>query len=188
MTITIPNIFATLIAKNSVRSAWRTFVQAFLGLFGISLLRFLQDVTSWGNGGHGVTFPAVGVLGKAGVSALAAAVIAVISGIHNGVEAATGSALPLLPKPDPIASQVTVVAEPIDVGPVAAPVTVQPVSVDPAPVAPVDVPAPAPVVVPDPAPVAAPVTVLPTAPLPTVDPAVSTDQGGAVPFDTTPGA
>lgn len=179
MTITIPNIFATLIAKNSVRSAWRTFVQAFLGLFGISLLRFLQDVTSWGNGGHGVTFPAVGVLGKAGVSALAAAVIAVISGIHNGVEAATGSALPLLPKPDPIASQVTVVAEPIDVGPVAAPVTVQPVSVDPDPV---DVPAP------DPAPVAAPVTVLPTAPLPTVDPAASTDQGGAVPFDTTPGA
>jgi hypothetical protein len=85
-------------AKNAVRSAWRTFVQTFVGLFSISMIGWLNDVTEWA-GGEGLSFPGVDTLGKAAVSALSAAVVAVIAFVHNAGENKTGTVVPLMPRP-----------------------------------------------------------------------------------------
>lgn len=82
----------------SLQRAYRTFMQSFLGLFLISLAGWLNDVVLWANGGDGQVFPDVSVLVKAGVAAMAAAVIAVIAFAQNKVEDSTGKTLPTLDK------------------------------------------------------------------------------------------
>lgn len=88
-----------LAARNAVRSAWRTFLQSFAGLFLISAAGWLQDVTAWATD-DGLSFPDAKVLVKAAIAAGAAAIIAVIAFIQNGVENSTGKSLPLAPKPE----------------------------------------------------------------------------------------
>lgn len=90
--------FKSLFARAAVQRAWRSFLHSFLGLFLISLVGWMQSLVLWANGGEGAVFPHVSVLVKAGISAAAAAVIAVISLVHNAAEDATGSTLPLVPK------------------------------------------------------------------------------------------
>lgn len=57
--------------SSPVKSGLATATWTFIALFGASLLGFLGQVTTWANGGG--TFPSVSPLGKAAVSAIAAA-------------------------------------------------------------------------------------------------------------------
>lgn len=88
---------ASVAVSNAVRSAWRTFIQSFLGIFLISLSSWLLDVVSWAQGG--VAFPRTDTLAKAAISATAAAVIAVISFVQNGLENKSGAVTPGMPRP-----------------------------------------------------------------------------------------
>lgn len=87
-----------LFANPALQRAYRTFVQSFLGLFLISLVSWLTKVVLWANSGDGAVFPNTSVLVKAGISAMAAAFIAVVALVQNKVEDSTGKTLPTLDK------------------------------------------------------------------------------------------
>lgn len=91
-------VMTHLFSNPALQRAWRTFMQSFVGLFLISLVSWLNDVVLWANGGDGHVFPDTTVLVKAGVSAVAAAVIATIAFVQNKTEDATGKTLPTLGK------------------------------------------------------------------------------------------
>lgn len=82
---------------NALRSAWRTFLQSFLGIFLISLSSWLLDVVSWANGA--IAFPRTDTLAKAAIAATAAAFIAVVSGVQNLMENKSGKVTPGMPRP-----------------------------------------------------------------------------------------
>lgn len=86
-----------LFKSDTAQRAYRTFMQSFLGLFLISLVGWLNSVVLWANGGDGALFPHVSVLVKAGIAAMGAAVIAVISALHNTAES-KGVTVPTLGK------------------------------------------------------------------------------------------
>ena len=64
-----------------LRAAVRTAVQTFVAVFGVALLGFVGGIAEWAD--SGVNFPAVSVLGKAAVSALAAAAAGLVSWAVN---------------------------------------------------------------------------------------------------------
>jgi len=64
---------------NEVKSALWTFLFAFVGLFGLSALKFLADIAQWaGSNGHN-PFPNVSVLGYAFISAVVAGVTGLVN-------------------------------------------------------------------------------------------------------------
>jgi hypothetical protein len=87
-----------LFKNDTLQRGWRTFLQSFLGLFLISLAGWLNDVVLWANGGDGAVFPDTSVLVKAGIAAMAAAVIAVVAVVQNALEDKAGTTLPTLSK------------------------------------------------------------------------------------------
>lgn len=87
-----------LFKSPALQRAWRTFAQSFVGLFLVSLVGWLSKVVLWANGGDGNVFPDTTVLVKAGIAAVAAAVIATIAFAQNKVEDTTGKTLPTLGK------------------------------------------------------------------------------------------
>jgi hypothetical protein len=88
---------ANVAIENALRSAWRTFLQTFLGIFLISLSAWLLDVVSWAQGG--VAFPQTDTLAKAAISATAAAFVAAIAFVQNGLENKSGKVTPGMPRP-----------------------------------------------------------------------------------------
>lgn len=92
------SVMNRLFASDSLQRAWRTFAQSFVGLFLVSLVGWLTKVVLWANGGDGNVFPDVSVLVKAGIAAVAAAVIATVAFIQNKTEDSTGKTLPTLGK------------------------------------------------------------------------------------------
>lgn len=72
------------LSTEPVRRAARTFLQVFAGLFVVSLTGWLDDVQQWASGG--APFPALSTLGSAAVSAVAAGLSAVTTGVHNWLE------------------------------------------------------------------------------------------------------
>ena len=88
-----------LIASDAVRRALRTFVIAFLGIAVPGFLGFLQDVTAWaaGNGQH--PFPDAHNLTFLLVSAVSAAMIAVLNLVWVVIEDTSGHAMLRTPTP-----------------------------------------------------------------------------------------
>lgn len=64
--------------SNALKAALWTALFTFLAVFGIATIGFLQDVASWASG-DALTFPDVSVLGKAAVSAFAAAATGLVN-------------------------------------------------------------------------------------------------------------
>lgn len=89
-------------AHPNARSALRSFVWAFIGVFVPSLLGFLGDIQEWANGVD-QAFPAVSALAKAAVAAAAGAVASVCSFVWNkfGFTKTAVYAEPELPPPPP---------------------------------------------------------------------------------------
>lgn len=87
-----------LFSNPALQRAWRTFAQTFVGLFLISLVSWLNDLVLWANGGDGHVFPSVSVLVKAGIAAMAAAVVAAVAFVQNALEDKTSVTLPTLGK------------------------------------------------------------------------------------------
>lgn len=87
----------TLFKNPALQRTWRTFFQAFIGLYVVYLIPFLTDIINWGTN-EGVVFPDISVLGKAAVAALAAGAVAIVSLVMNKTEDATGKTLPTLDK------------------------------------------------------------------------------------------
>ena len=79
-----------------LRAGYRTALQTFIGMFGLSLLGWLSDVGAWAGSSDG-TFPSVNPLGKAAVAALVAA----SSGLVAALMKAVGSKGPAYPTPPP---------------------------------------------------------------------------------------
>lgn len=72
---------------DSVRRAIRTFLQAFVAVFAISLLGWLGDVTLWAKCVDNCKdFPDVTVLGKAAIAGFAAGAVTLVSLIQNLLE------------------------------------------------------------------------------------------------------
>jgi hypothetical protein len=80
-----------------LRAAYRTAGQTFLGMFGLSLLGWLADVSSWAGSTEG-TFPSVSPLGKAVVAAMVAASSGVVAALMKAF-GKEGPAYPTTPKP-----------------------------------------------------------------------------------------
>lgn len=91
------NALKKIFRAQPIRAAWRTFWQAFIALFAVSLLSFLWQVVSWANE-TGAGFPDTNPLLKGLVSATAAALIAVVTGIWNALENKVGTTLPGAPR------------------------------------------------------------------------------------------
>lgn len=64
--------------KAAVNSAW----QSFVGVFGLTLLGWFADISEWA-GDSAKDFPSVSPLGKAAVSAVAAAATAIVTYIYR---------------------------------------------------------------------------------------------------------
>lgn len=77
--------------KDAFIRAARTALWSFIGLFGMSLVGFLQQVIEWANAGGEVAFPSVSVLGFAAISAAVSAIIGLVSFVANAAEDARGS-------------------------------------------------------------------------------------------------
>lgn len=65
--------------KNSLKAAAWTALFTFLGMFGITLLGFLQEVASWAGSSGTTPFPEVSVLGYGLIAAAVAAVIGIVN-------------------------------------------------------------------------------------------------------------
>lgn len=67
-----------------LRAGYRTGYQTFVGVFGLTLVGWLNDVQGWA-GGSAVDFPSVSPLGKAAVGALTAALAGSFAALQNAV-------------------------------------------------------------------------------------------------------
>jgi len=67
-----------------LRAAYRTAFQTFLGMFGLSLLGWLADVSEWAGDTTG-DFPSVSPLGKAVVAAMVAASSGVVAAVMKAL-------------------------------------------------------------------------------------------------------
>lgn len=76
--------------RDSALRALRTFIISFLALWIPYLIGFLNDLANWANGNDKAPFPDISALGEAGVSAAAAALIALINLVWNAVEDGVG--------------------------------------------------------------------------------------------------
>lgn len=65
--------------SNELKAAVSTAFFTFLGLFGMAVLGFIQQVIDWANAGGVTVFPDVSVLGKAAVSAGLAAAVGLVN-------------------------------------------------------------------------------------------------------------
>lgn len=83
--------------SQAIRAAWRTFWQAFVPLFAISLIGWMQQVVTWATSSDAV-FPEVSVLGKAAVTATIAGVVALVAWVQNKLENKAGSSTPGMPR------------------------------------------------------------------------------------------
>ena len=94
-----------ILGSDRARKAVRTFLQGFLGIFTVTLLGFLAEVTQWASEGTRA-FPSLDPLGKAFVSAMAAGAAGVVTYGWNLIEDKTGRSI-LIPKsvPDPEPTQ-----------------------------------------------------------------------------------
>lgn len=79
-----------LLAKDAVRRVVRTFVITFLGILVPGSLGWLHDLTAWANNQGQTPFPDAHGLVYLLVSAIGAAVLAVVNAIWLTVENATG--------------------------------------------------------------------------------------------------
>lgn len=79
--------------SDSFKRVIRTFLIAFLGIFIPGALGFMNDVTSWATNGGQQPFPDMHSVAYLGVSALSAAMIAVLNYVWNLVEDKTGKGL-----------------------------------------------------------------------------------------------
>lgn len=77
--------------KDALIRASRTALWSFIGLFGLSVIGFLQQIVEWANAGGAAAFPSVSVLGFAAISAAVSAVIGLVSFVANAAEDARGS-------------------------------------------------------------------------------------------------
>lgn len=103
-----------------VRRGIRTFIQAFIGIFAGLALPWLNDVVTWASHHNGNAFPAWSVIGKACVAGVGAGLVALISGVQNGLEDHTK--FPALlkapasggvaPAPDPVDARLGAQADP----------------------------------------------------------------------------
>lgn len=64
---------------NSAKAAGWTFVFSFIGLFSVTLLGWLQDVTVWASDSGVAEFPTLSVLGYGAVAAATSAAIGVVN-------------------------------------------------------------------------------------------------------------
>lgn len=76
--------------SNVLKSAWNTFLQAFVPLFLLALSGWLADLLDWvsnlGEGGEAVVaFPDPSVLIKAVAAALISAIIGAVAAIHTAI-------------------------------------------------------------------------------------------------------
>jgi hypothetical protein len=72
--------------RDSAMRALRTFIISFLALFIPALLGWLNDLLNWANGDEGQPFPSYDTLAKAAISAVAAALIALVNWLWNATE------------------------------------------------------------------------------------------------------
>lgn len=71
----------------TVGRTFRTFYQVFIGVFAITLVGWLGDVVTWAQCTEACNrFPELTVLGKAAVSAVASAAVAVVTLAQNSLE------------------------------------------------------------------------------------------------------
>lgn len=76
---------ATRRLPDSARRAVRTAAATFVGVFGVTLLGWVNDVAAWA-GTSGAHFPSVNPLGKGAVSALCAAAVGLVTYLQNLAE------------------------------------------------------------------------------------------------------
>lgn len=90
---------SSLVTRDAVRRAVRTFLIAFLGIAVPGFLGFLNDVTSWAASNGQKAFPDAHNLTFILVSAASAAMIAILNLVWVAVEDKSGHALLRTPTP-----------------------------------------------------------------------------------------
>lgn len=94
----------TITLSNSARKAARTFLQTFIGVFAVTLLGFLAQVTEWASQAD-AAFPSLSPLGKGAVAATAAGAVALVTYAQNALEV-RGTIPTLLPLEKPVETAV----------------------------------------------------------------------------------
>jgi hypothetical protein len=75
---------------DAIKAGCWTALFTFVGLFGLSLVGWLQDVTTWASSSGAEQFPDFTTLGYAAVSAATAAVVGLLNAVVRLAQVATG--------------------------------------------------------------------------------------------------
>lgn len=76
--------------RDAIKAGLWTALFTFVGLFGLSLVGWLQDVASWASSSGAEPLPGLTSLGYAAVSAATAAVVGLINAVVRLAQVATG--------------------------------------------------------------------------------------------------